>query len=136
MQVEGELSMPEGRSMKIGEAAAALNTTTRALRYYEDQGLLSPGRTDAGYRTYTEHDLMMVRRVQQLLTAGLSSTTVAVVLPCLSSHDGRLAPTCPEVLGELRRERDRIDRAITALASSRTALDEVIDAGEHGATAG
>ena len=40
--------------MRIGELAQAADTTTKTLRFYEDQGLLPPAeRTPAGYRDYT-----------------------------------------------------------------------------------
>ncbi|MEF8792128.1 MerR family transcriptional regulator [Thiohalorhabdus sp.] len=41
---------------KIGELAVALGTTTRTLRFYEEQGLLTPRRTERGTRLYTAHD--------------------------------------------------------------------------------
>lgn len=121
--------------MRIGEAAGALGVSTRSLRYYEDQGILHPGRTASGYRVYTDEDLVTARRIQQLLTAGLSTTLIKTLLPCLADHSGRLAPTCPETLGELRRERRRIDGAIESLAASREAIDEVITAGTEAASA-
>lgn len=40
--------------VRIGEFAEAAGTTTKTLRFYEDQGLLPPAeRTTAGYRDYT-----------------------------------------------------------------------------------
>ena len=39
--------------MRIGELAEAAGTTTKTLRFYEDQGLLPPAeRTPGGYRDY------------------------------------------------------------------------------------
>ncbi|UKY48061.1 MerR family DNA-binding transcriptional regulator [Streptomyces inhibens] len=42
----------EVAAMPIGELAAEAGTTTRTLRYYEEQGQLESGRTAAGYRVY------------------------------------------------------------------------------------
>ncbi|MEK8171174.1 MerR family transcriptional regulator [Streptomyces sp. M19] len=39
--------------MRIGDAAAAVGMTTRALRYYEQRGLLTARRTASGQRDYT-----------------------------------------------------------------------------------
>lgn len=44
--------------MRIGELAEAAGTTTKTLRFYEDQGLLPPSeRTPGGYRDYTTESL-------------------------------------------------------------------------------
>ena len=39
--------------MRIGELAQRTGVTTRALRFYEDQGLLTARRSANGYRVYT-----------------------------------------------------------------------------------
>ncbi|MYT27815.1 MULTISPECIES: MerR family transcriptional regulator [unclassified Streptomyces] len=114
--------------MLIGELARRTDTTERLLRYYEEQGLLSPGRTAAGYRLYEEADVAQVRRIRTLLTSGLNTATIAQVLPCLRDDDGRLVPTCPQLVGELHRERARLTDSIEALRASRDLLDEVITA--------
>ncbi|MBN6050676.1 hypothetical protein JYK22_01920, partial [Nonomuraea sp. RK-328] len=51
--------------------------------------------------------------------------TIATVLPCLAP--GGLAPTCPDVIGRLRGERDRIDVAMANLQATRDALDIVLE---------
>jgi MerR family copper efflux transcriptional regulator len=47
-----------GAAEVVGAAAARLGTTPRMLRYRESLGLVAPGRTAGGYRTYDEHDLL------------------------------------------------------------------------------
>lgn len=42
--------------MKIGEIAERLGTTTRTLRFYEEQGLIHPRRSDGGTRLYDTQD--------------------------------------------------------------------------------
>jgi hypothetical protein len=61
-----------------------------------------------------------------LLAAGLSTATIASVLPCIREDGERLVPTCPDMIAELRDERDRIDQAIENLTTSRRILDTVI----------
>lgn len=41
--------------MRIGELARRTGVSVRALRYYEEQGLLVPARAANGYREYTEY---------------------------------------------------------------------------------
>ncbi|MGG7569721.1 MerR family transcriptional regulator [Streptomyces sirii] len=100
----------------------------RSLRYYEKQGLLAPQRLSSGYREYSEADLETVRRIRCLLMAGLSTVVIAQVLPCLRDDDGRFAPACPDLVGQLRGERERMTREIEALNTSRALLDTVLDA--------
>jgi DNA-binding transcriptional MerR regulator len=114
--------------MRIGELAKRTGVSERSLRYYEEQGLLAPTRTPAGYRVYAESDVDVVRHVQMLLAAGLNTTFIREVLPCMVDTGDGLAPGCPELLPHLRAERDRITIAIDGLATARTLLDDVIAA--------
>src|ERR1044071_9194206 len=112
--------------MRIGELAKRTGVSERSLRYYEEQGLLSPSRTPAGYRVYAESDVDVVRHVQMLLAAGLNTTFIREVLPCMVDTGDGLAPGCPELLPHLNKERDRITAAITGLATARSLLEDVI----------
>ncbi|MET9730250.1 MerR family transcriptional regulator [Streptomyces sp. NPDC006458] len=59
--------------MRIGEAAAAAGTTARALRFYEQRGLLPPPlRTPSGQREYGPRDVARVRVIRDLLGLGLT----------------------------------------------------------------
>ncbi|MEV1025334.1 MerR family transcriptional regulator [Streptomyces sp. NPDC050264] len=59
--------------MRIGEAAAAAGTTPRALRFYEQRGLLSPPvRTASGQREYGPGEVAQVRVIRDLLALGLT----------------------------------------------------------------
>ncbi|MCX5537372.1 MerR family transcriptional regulator [Streptomyces sp. NBC_00006] len=114
--------------MRIGELSRRTGVHERLLRYYEEQQLLDPARRPSGYREYGEADVHTVRRIRSLLAAGLNTSTIATILPCLRDEDERLVPTCPDLVGDLLKERDRISRAIDDLRSSRSALDDVIAA--------
>ncbi|MFJ2648079.1 MerR family transcriptional regulator [Streptomyces sp. NPDC087420] len=59
--------------MRIGDAAAAAGTTPRALRFYEERGLLPPPvRTASGQRDYGPGEVARVRVVRELLALGLT----------------------------------------------------------------
>ena len=109
--------------MKIGEVAAAARVSTRALRYYEEHGLLSAERSPGGQRVYPAKAVARVRLIQQLYAAGLASRAIAELLPCV--HTGVATPT---QLTMLAAERDRIDRQVAELAEARERLDAVITA--------
>ncbi|GAA1651719.1 MerR family transcriptional regulator [Microbacterium flavum] len=62
--------MPEDGMMHIGELAERTELSLRTLRHYDEIGLLEPsGRSEGGFRLYTEGDyerLMLIRRMKPL----------------------------------------------------------------------
>lgn len=114
--------------MRIGELSRRTGVAVHLLRYYEEQGLLHPQRRPSGYREYVEEDVAIVRRIRSLLAAGLGTSAITTVLPCLRDTGDRLVPTCSDLLADLHQERDRIARVISDLQTSMDALNEVIAA--------
>lgn len=116
--------------MRIGELSRRTGVSERALRYYEEQGLLRPERRPNGYRLYGGADVSAVGRIRVLLAAGLSTAQIVDALPCMVDDDGLLMPSCPELVDELVKHRNRIGEAISELEATRTKLDTII-AGER-----
>jgi DNA-binding transcriptional MerR regulator len=114
--------------MRIGELSERIGISERALRYYEEQGLLRPSRRPSGYREYSEADAQTVRRIRTLLAAGLGTSVIAEVLPCVVDEGEIVAPACPELVPYLVQERDRITRSIDELRTTRAILDAIITA--------
>lgn len=115
--------------MRIGELARRTGVSERSLRYYEQQGLLSPDRTPGGQRDYPEQAIDRVIRIQELYAAGLNSKKVARILPCMRDTDGGPSETAtPQLVADLTTERDRITRKLTELTTTREVLDAVIEA--------
>jgi DNA-binding transcriptional MerR regulator len=112
--------------MRIGDVAHRAGVSTRALRYYEEQGLLTPERTTSGQRTYSASAVERVQLIQQFFTAGLPSRTILKLLPCVDAGQGS-----PEVFEMLAAERNRITTAMADLAAARDALDRIIDIANH-----
>lgn len=108
--------------MKISEASRASGVSPRSLRYYEDEGLIVPGRHDNGYRDYCGSTIDRVRVIRSLLESGLPVRLIREVLPHLSDAP---EPTvvCAEFLLEVRRYRDRLAGRIAGLAEQKAALD-------------
>lgn len=124
--------------MRIGELARRTGVSERSLRYYEEQKLLTAGRTPGGHRDYAEPAVDRVIQIQELFAAGLCSRKIVHILPCMREFDGGAGEyATPELVTELEVERDRINRMIADLVRSRGVLDEVIErAGAGFATAG
>ncbi|TMR90177.1 MerR family transcriptional regulator [Nonomuraea basaltis] len=108
--------------MRIGELASKSKVSTRALRYYEEQGILSSERTPSGQRLYADSAVDRVRLIQHFYAAGLGSRTIATILPCVDAgHAG------PEMIDSLRAERTRITASIAELEEAGRKLDQVIE---------
>ncbi|MEU4369626.1 MerR family transcriptional regulator [Micromonospora chersina] len=90
--------------MRIGELARVTGCTPRALRHYEEQGLIAATRAANGYREYDDVAVTRVRNIRHLLGAGLTLDDVQVFLPCL---DGDVAAAPPSPAG-LRVGRERL----------------------------
>ncbi|MEV0035535.1 MerR family transcriptional regulator [Streptomyces sp. NPDC056909] len=112
--------------MRIGELADRAGVSTRALRYYEEQGLLCPRRTASGQRVYPESAVDRVALIQQLYTAGLGSRLMATLLPAI---DARYVG--PQLLDRVLDERVRIRAKVAELQEAGRRLDVLIDLATH-----
>jgi DNA-binding transcriptional MerR regulator len=61
---------------KIGEVAERLGTTPRALRFYEEEGLVSARRTQGGTRLYSDEDIARFQAILRLAHSGVSLALV------------------------------------------------------------
>ncbi|WP_324617310.1 MerR family DNA-binding protein [Streptomyces bicolor] len=83
-----------------------------------------------GYREYHENAVLRVKQIRHLLGAGLSSEDIAYLLPCAIGEAPKLLG-CPELLAAMRSRLQRLDDQMAALAQSRNALADYIDAAER-----
>ncbi|WP_232666629.1 MerR family transcriptional regulator [Pseudonocardia sp. TRM90224] len=112
--------------MKIGELERRTGVSQRLLRYYEEQELLRPLRRSSGYREYRESDVTTVAHIRNLLAAGLSTTTIGELLPCMTAEGPKLIADCPELLLDLDREHARLTACIAELETARRSLEGII----------
>ena len=119
--------------MRIGEAAKSSGVSARSLRFYEDQGLIVPGRRSNGYRDYCASTVEQVVLIRSLLDSGLPLRLVRDFLPCTAdASGGRPELGRPDLLADLRRYRDRLEGRIGSLSARLAALDEFLrDARSH-----
>ena len=104
--------------MRIGELAERAGTTTRALRYYEQLGLLPARRAGNGYRAYDEGDLRLLREIRMLQDFGFGLEETRPFVECLrAGHpDG---DSCPASLEVYRRKLAELDECIGRLQEVR-----------------
>lgn len=117
--------VPVHRLMRIGAVANAAGVSVRAVRYYEQQGLLSPERSPSGQRLYSPDAIDRVRFFQQMYAAGLSSRKIAELMPCVDSGHTDQAQRAM-----LRAERERIRVKVEELQTALGRLDEIIEISE------
>ena len=71
----------QGWPVAIGEAARRAGVSARMVRHYESLGLLPPvGRTDSGYRQYTEAEVHALRFIRRARDLGFSMAEIATLL--------------------------------------------------------
>ena len=73
----------------ISVAAEMTSLQIQNIRVYERRGLVDPDRTAGGTRLYSEDDIDRLRRIRELLAAGLNLAGIAAVLE-LEVEVGRL----------------------------------------------
>jgi len=105
--------------VKIGELAQQAGVSTKALRFYEQAGVLAePARLPSGYRDYDQTALARLRFVKGAQAAGLTLAEIAQIIDVRAAQ----GPPCTHVVALLDRHAADLDRRITELASAR---DEV-----------
>jgi MerR family transcriptional regulator, copper efflux regulator len=68
-------------SMHIGEVAARTELSLRSLRHWEEVGLLTPsGRTDGGFRLYTEDDVEKILAIRRMKPLGFTLEAMRAAL--------------------------------------------------------
>jgi DNA-binding transcriptional MerR regulator len=114
--------------MLIGELAQRSGVSRRLLRYYEEQGLIVPGRAVNGYREYGESHVDVVRQITGLLDAGLPTRIIAQLLPCLDQPQTIYVPdVTPEMIDTLRLEQARMSERIDFLTRNRDAIADYLE---------
>ncbi len=108
-------------TVRIGELSRRVGVTPEVLRAWERRyGILSPTRTDGGFRLYGKDDERRIRRMLEHLEQGLSAAEAARLAradaparpdPAAGADDGSGAPTAAALGEQLRRALDGFDDA-------------------------
>lgn len=120
----GAGSMSEGLS--IGDVSARTGVATSALRFWEDLGLITAGRTSGNQRRYQRVTIRRVSFIRAAQEVGLSLEEIAEALARLPS--GR-TPNAADWAALSRSWRPRLDAQIARIEALRDRLDECIGCG-------
>ncbi len=145
MHTGNEEVAPPTRLLRIQEVAAELGLTTRAIRYYEEIGLLNPAaRSQGAYRQFDPDDVERLRYIKGLRDeAGFSLSEIAQLLEdeaARARNRGRLTSDEPPLvrravvddalarverqIGTLRAKVDRLETMIGEATARRAHLLE------------
>lgn len=96
---------------RIGEFSKMSKMTIKALRYYDEIGLLKPETTDelTGYRFYTTDQLIRLHKIQSLRQVGLSIDEIKLIMSG-GAAARILEARRIEILSELEEHRSQLSR--------------------------
>jgi DNA-binding transcriptional MerR regulator len=124
---------PEPALLRIQDVAAETGLTTRAIRYYEEIGLLEPAaRSDGAYRLFDASDLERLRFIRSLRDdAGFSLAQIGQLLEDEAARERnrlrfRTTGDKAERRALLNDATARVDRQIETLEAKRARLDAMI----------
>ena len=121
------------RRWKIGDLAAATGLTVRALRHFDDIGLLRPAeRSPAGHRWYTGDDVRRLYRIVALRQLGIP---LGEIIHSLDGGVGTLAAAVRAQLAQVERnleQQNRLRRQLGVLAraveeTAEPSIDDLLD---------
>lgn len=102
---------------KIGEAAKILATSIRTIRYYEEESLVIPTRTEKGTRLYSKPHIQRLRAILELTRSGFSIDTIR--------HIGNLRDQCATGRESSHKLSKLFDETIADLAKQIEVLENI-----------
>ncbi|KAF3998215.1 Cu(I)-responsive transcriptional regulator [Glaciimonas immobilis] len=108
--------------MTIGGAAEASGVSAKMIRHYEETGLIPAAiRTDAGYRTYSERDVHLLRFIRQGRVLGFSMKQITALIG-LWLDQSRPSSKVKQLAREHLRE---LDTKISELQAMKSTLERL-----------
>jgi DNA-binding transcriptional MerR regulator len=107
--------------VRIGELGRRAGVSTRALRHYEELGLLEARRRANGYRDYDERDLQLVVEIRSLVELGFALEETRPFVECLRAGHPTGA-SCPDSRAVQRHKLAEVDEWLARLSAVRSEL--------------
>lgn len=108
--------------MKIKQVEELVGITSKNIRFYENQGLLTPERAENGYREYHEQNIEALKKIKLLRKLGISVEEIRIVL----NHSRSLEDCLEKHLAVLEKERENLlnmQRLSDAILQQRDSID-------------
>ena len=110
--------------MNIGEVAARSGLPAKTIRYYEDIGLIKPGRDANGYRAFQPQDLHKLAFLGRARALGFSIEDCRTLLALYEDENRASA----EVKAIAREHLAQIEAKITDLRQMHATLSHLVEA--------
>lgn len=110
--------------MNIGEISKKTSASPRSIRHYEKMDLLSPKRTDNGYRVYNKSHIKIICEIQWLLEAGITLKNIKYIIPCTLQKTEILM--CKDLRNLFIDEMAKIDKKVENLKKSKSILRKTL----------
>lgn len=117
-QTSSDDSRTDSAVMQIGEVAARTALSLRSLRHWEEVGLLRPsGRTEGGFRLYTEADVEKILVIRRMKPLGFTLEQMSAAMRDIETLRD------PSLVGEHAEARARLDSLLGDAAGRREKLE-------------
>jgi DNA-binding transcriptional MerR regulator len=114
--------------LKIGELAEELGTTTRTIRFYEEEGLLEPARTEKGTRLYAKKDVLRLNVSLRLSNIGVPIEQIKTLATAREtcSTGSESSKTVVPLLNDLRLQLENASHEIEQLMKELERADMLV----------
>ena len=109
--------------MNIGQASRRTELPTKTIRYYEEIDLISPIRSENGYRTYSDQDIHRLTFLKRSRSLGFSIEECRLLLSLYDDEHRASADVKAIAQGKIL----EIDRKISELQSLKATLGTLVD---------
>ena len=120
----------EREQYTISDLTSEFDCTARALRFYEDEGLISPARVGLT-RVYTKRDRARLAWIRRAKNVGFSLNEIREMIDLYDLDDGRVdqrrvtVEKCKNHVAKLKRQRADIDSSIKELTEFIKLVEQV-----------
>jgi DNA-binding transcriptional MerR regulator len=113
--------------LKIGQLAALIGCTVKAVRFYEVKGLLPPSaRSPSGYRLYTERDVKRLQFVLRAKLIGLPLAKIKELVVHVNEEECACATMRPELEQLIREEVKQLGARLDQLSLLKEELERLL----------
>ena len=101
--------------MNLQEGAPQVQMTKRAIKYYEEKGLLQVEKDEIGYRRYTEENIAVLQQIQVYRKLGMELSAIQRIL-----HDPQVEQE------ELQRLEEQMQRHLEQQSAQLAAVQQML----------